>query len=380
MRKKVLFVATVYRFLGFERSDMKILRDLGYEVHTASNMHEADWLKDDGLLDDLDVVKHQVDFARSPFSYDSVRAYRQLKKLSRENHYDLIHCHTPVASAICRMAVKGERKMGTKVLYTDHGFHFHKTSGWKTWMLFYPVEYMMARYTDMILTINKEDYGVIRSFPCKDYRYIPGVGVDVDRIMRMQVDKSQIRKKYGIPENAFVVLSVGELSIRKNQSVIIRALSKIPARDIYYVICGTGVEEDNLKHLAEDNGVFERVMFLGQQPHETVLQLNHASDIGALPSRIEGLGLAGIESLAAGKPVVASGVHGIKDYVIDGETGICCSPTDVNAFKEAILKLYSDKDFYCHCSKNSINKAKEFDIRRVRRLMIENYQNVLGDE
>lgn len=380
MCKKVLFVATVYRFFTFERSDMQILKDMGYEIHTASNMCESDWLKDDGLLDDLGVIKHQIDFARSPFSRNSVKAYQQLQKLSQDIHFDLIHCHTPVAAAICRLAVRKARSKGSKVVYTDHGFHFHKTSGWKTWALFYPIEYLMAHYTDMILTINREDYHVISKFPVKDYRYIPGVGVDVQHIIDLKPNRQTLRAQYNIPENAFLIMSVGELSARKNHEVIIKAMSLIPRDDIYYLICGTGDKRSYLENLASEKTLNKRVVFAGQLPHETILNLYYAADIGAIPSLIEGLGLAGIEALAAGKPLVGSNVHGIKDYVLDGETGVACPPQDVDAYKEGIMKLYSDKEFYHHCCERTIPQALEFDIRKVRILMKENYRYILGEQ
>ena len=376
--RKVLFVATVYKFLNFERSDMEILKDMGFEIHTATNMGEADWLKDDGALDYLGVIKHQIDFARSPFSSQSLDAYRQLKTLMDDNHFDIIHCHTPVAAAIARFAARDSRKKGTKVIYTDHGFHFHKSSGWKSWLLYYPIEYFMAFYTDMIIAINTEDFGVIQRFHVKEKRYIPGVGVNVNYISKLHPDKESLRSRFDIPRNAFVILSVGELSERKNHIVIIKALSKINRDDIYYLICGTGSKRDELERLAVDYGLEKRVIFAGQLPHETIYELGHVVEIGAIPSLIEGLGLAGIETLAAGKPVIGSNVHGIKDYVINNMTGLSCAPRDIDAFKSAIEKMVTDKKFYQKCCANCYKKALDFDIKRVRSLMIENYKDLLS--
>lgn len=376
MMKKALFVATVFKFLDFEKSDMGILKERGYEIHTATNMIESSWLKDDGSLDYLDIKKHQIDFCRSPFSKQSLTAYSRLRQLLEENYFDIIHCHTPVAAAILRLAARHTRKRGTKVIYTDHGFHFHKMSGMKNWILYYPVEYFMAFFTDMIITVNKEDYSVIQRFHAKKKRYIPGVGVDIKYISTLEVDTTNLRYHYDIPEDAYVILSVGELSVRKNQEVIIEALSLVKRNDIYYLLCGTGEKEEYLKNLARKKGIEKRVVFAGQVPHDVVLKLGHAANIGALPSLIEGLGLAGIETMAAGKPIIASGVHGIKDYVINDETGICCSPHDVIAFKNAIERLYSDKQLYEYCCKGAIEKSQEFDIRIVRKLMSEYYTEI----
>lgn len=374
--KKALHIATVYCFFGFEESDFCILNELGYEVHLASNMIGYDTNK----FARLGVINHQIDFARVPFSKQSVVAYKQLKKLIDETHFDIIHCHTPVAATIARLAARSSRKKGTKVIYTDHGFHFHKTSGIKSWILYYPIEFFMAFFTDTILTINKEDLGVIQNFHIKNKVYIPGVGVDVKRIMKMDVDRAAVRKEYSLPDDSFVILSVGELSIRKNHEVIIRALAEISFQDIYYIICGEGNRMEYLKTLSEELGNSNRVILAGSTPHDKVLELNHAADIAALPSLIEGLGLAGIEALAAGIPLVSSNVHGINDYVINGETGISCNPHDVDAFKNAIIRFYSDKVFYRHCCENAKTKAIEFDIDNVRPIMKGVYQSVHIDD
>lgn len=370
--KKALHIATVYCFFGFEESDISILKDMGYEVHLASNMHGYD----EGRFAHLGVVNHQIDFARNPFSIQSIIAYHQIQKLVNEIHFDIIHCHTPVAAAIARFAMRSARKMGSKVIYTDHGFHFHKTSGLKNWLLYYPIEYMMAYYTDTILTINKEDLKVISKFHVKDKIYIPGVGVDVKKIMKIKVDRTVVRHEFGLPEKSFVILSVGELSSRKNHEVIIRALAKVPFQDIYYLLCGDGQKKQYLRSLCEELGISDRVVFAGHIPHNKVLELNHVADLAAVPSRIEGLGLVGIEALAAGIPVLSSNVHGINDYVINGKTGLSCKPLDVDAFRDAIIKFYSDKDFYRQCRENTQEKALEFDIDKVRPIMKEVYKTV----
>lgn len=375
--KKVLFIATVYKFFNFERSDMTILKSKGYEIHTASNMVESDWLQDNGMLDSLEPVKHQIDFGRSPFSKQSLVAYKQLRQLLEENYFDIIHCHTPVAAAIARIAAIKTRNKGTRVIYTDHGFHFHKKSSKINWLLYYPIEFVLSYFTDMIIAINKEDYDVIQRFPTSLKRYIPGVGVDTHYISNMIVDKEFVRKRYCIPKDSFVIFSIGELSFRKNQSVVIRAMRQLKDLDVYYILCGTGVKELEYKRLAKELNVENRVIFAGFQSHEEVFSIAHASDLGVLPSLIEGLGLAGIESLSAGKPVVASGVHGINDYVIDNETGIRCNPKSPDEFAAAIRLLYVNRGLYAHCSEIALQKSKEFDVKRVKSIMESIYNEIL---
>ena len=377
--KKALIVASVFGFLDFEVNDIKLLQSLGYEIHTATNMMEADWLKNDGSLDYLGMVNHQIDFGRTPFNKQSVIAYKQIEKLLRQERFDLIHCHTPVAAAIVRVVANKARKSGTKVIYTAHGFHFHKKSALKDWMIYYPIERILSRLTDMIITINHEDYKVIQRFHTQYKCYIPGVGVDVNYISSLEFDrKNYLQEKYGIPTNSFVILSVGELSDRKNHKIVIKALGMLKRKELYYIIVGVGEKKQELLSLAREYGVEERIVFPGGLPHEEVLRLGHVVDLGAVPSKIEGLGLTGIEILAAGTPLIGSNVHGIKDYIIDGVTGVSCSPNNELEFAEAIKTMMDNREYYDRCKTNTVKIAENFDLCRVSKLMLDNYMSIIN--
>ena len=372
--KKILIVASVFKFLRFEKNDIRILKEMGYEVHCATNMASDEWLRDDGFLDDIEIIRHQIDFGRTPFSKQTFIAYKQLLKLLNSISFDMMHCHTPVAAAIARFAARRYRKNGLKVIYTSHGFHFHKKSGLKNWILFFPIEYIMSFFTDMIIVINREDYALIQGFPVKEKRYIPGVGIDTTYIENMKVKKEEIRENIGVPKNAFLVFSSGELSDRKNQRVIIEALGKLNDRNIFYVICGAGANYDEYIELANKYNIGNNVILTGIQPRERVLELCHVCDVGAFPSLIEGLGLSGLEILAAGKPLVASSVHGIVDYVIDGYTGMLADPHDSERFAACIEKMRKDKSFYQKLCDNTKKTARGFDIKETEILMRNNYK------
>lgn len=379
--KKVLMTATVPSMIGqFNMSNIKILQEFGYEVHVGCNFKNYSyWDKKriDEFIKELkekEVVYHQIDFGRSPFSKSSYIAYKQIKKLLKEKDFKILHCHTPVASAISRMAsAKLYLKSKIDVIYTCHGFHFHKKSGIKSWLLYYPLELFTSIFTDMIITINHEDFKVIKKFPVKYKEYIPGVGVDTYGIKSRTPDVYALRKEYGIPADAFLILSIGELSDRKNQGVIIEAIGKLKRNDIYYLICGTGENENKYRQLCIDNDVQDKVIFAGQVDHDKVMDLCHVCDIGALPSTIEGLGLAGIETMSAGKPMIGSNVHGIKDYIINGYTGYGFDSNDVNGFAKAIAKLADNKSLYKKMAENAALKANEFDITKSEELMKRNY-------
>ena len=380
--KKVLIVASVISFIEwFNRENVDFLReDMQCEVHIACNLDYLDDTDEDrtkeyvNKLTEQGVILHNVRFARSPLKKENIAAYKQLKQIIDGERFDLIHCHTPAASMMTRLAAKKARKNGTVVMYSCHGFHFHNASKKRNWLIYYPIEKWLSRYCDYIVTINKEDYKRAQTFHAKNVRYIPSVGVDINKIKAVTIDKKAYQKELGIPDGGVMLLSIGELIERKNHETIIKALPLVPEQ-IYYVICGKGVLREYLEELAKKLGVENRVIFLGFR--QDIPQLCHAADISAFPSKIEGLGLAGIEAMAAGVPLVASNVHGILDYVIDGETGYACAPTDVKGFAKAIEKLALDEQLREAMKPACLKAVDPFEKANALQVMHTIYREVL---
>ncbi len=383
--KKVLIVASVISFIEwFNRENVDFLReDLRCEVHIACNFDYVDdtdeartqeYIK---TLTNQGVILHNVHFARSPLKKENMAAYKQLKTIIDNEQFDLIHCHTPAASMMTRLAARKARKKGAVVMYSCHGFHFHNASKKRNWLIYYPIEKWLSRYCDYIVTINKEDYKRAQTFHAKNVRYIPSVGVDINRIKEVKIDKKAYQKGLGIPDDGVMLLSVGELIERKNHETIIRALALLP-KNIYYVICGKGVLREYLENLANKLGVKDRVIFLGFR--QDIPELCHAADISAFPSKIEGLGLAGIEAMAAGVPLVSSNVHGILDYVIDGETGYACAPTDVKGFAKAIEKLALDEQLREAMKPACLKAVEPFEKNNALKVMHDIYREIIYRE
>ena len=382
--KKVLIVASVVSFIEwFNKENVDFLNEtLGHEVHIACNfdyMNDTDVERTQKYIEHLrsrGVTLHNIPFARSPLGSSNAKAYKELCNIINTGNFDLIHCHTPTASMMTRLAAKKARKNGTRVMYTCHGFHFHNSSSRKNWVLYYPIEKLLSKHCDCIVTINREDYNRAKSFSCPSVRYIPGVGVDINRIRELNIDRATKKTELGIPSDKTLILSVGELIERKNHEVIIRALAKLGDPDVYYAIAGKGPLRDFLEALATDLGVSDKVKFLGFRTD--VLELYHAADISAFPSKIEGLGLAGIEAMAAGVPLVSSNVHGILDYVIDGRTGYSVPPTDVDGFAAAIKRLASDPALRESMKADCLKAVEPFEISNALNTMWDIYREILS--
>lgn len=382
-RQKVLIVASVVSFIEwFNKDNVDYLnKERNCELHIACNfeyMEDTDEERTRKYIKKIKsegVILHNIHFARSPFSKANINCYRQLKAIIEENHFDLIHVHTPTVSILTRLAARKARKQGSTVMYTCHGFHFHNAAPKKNWMMFYPMERVMSRFCDYIVTINKEDFNRAKTFNAPNVRYIPGVGVNINHIHNCKIDKKAYKREIGVPENCILVLSIGEMIERKNHEVIVRALAKVQNPNVYYVICGKGPLREHLEKLANNLGVGDRVKFLGFR--KDIPELCNTADISAFPSRIEGLGLAGIEAMAAGVPLVSSNVHGILDYVIDGKTGYACNPDDVDGFASAISSLADNSALRKEMADNCWNAVAPFELNHALRVMWNIYDEII---
>ncbi len=319
MKKKFLMTATVPSMIGqFNMENIKLLLEMDYEVHVACNFEDRSVWTEERVsefkkqLTNMGVKKIQIEYARTPYDIPKlVRSYSELKKLIQREKYTCLHCHTPVAGMIARLAAKGTE---TKVIYTAHGFHFYKGAPLQNWLLYYPVEKWLSRYTDVLITINKEDYQrAKKKFHAKETKYIPGVGIDVEKIQAVQVDRAKKRAELGIGEGDFLMLSVGELSKRKNHQIVIEALAKLKDKKIKYIICGQGPLKDKLEQLAEKLGVKDQLFLLGFRTD--VIEICKSSDLFVFPSLQEGLPVALMEAMSCKTVVVCSKVRGNVDLI-----------------------------------------------------------------
>ena len=366
----------------FNMDNIEILESLGYQVDVACNFGKENPITPQEIeefrtiLCSKNINVFETDCPRSIFAIGKiVKTYKQLKKIIDKGDYELIHTQSPIGGCVCRLAARKARKKGTKVIYTAHGFHFYEGSPKKNWV-FYPIEKAFSRFNDLLITINKEDFERAKKFHSKEVEYISGVGVDISRFLNCKVSREEKRRELGLDQNDLVLLSVGELSARKNHQVVIKALGKIKDKSIKYLIAGKGEGYNSYQGLAAESGVSDRVILLGARTD--VDELCVAADVFVHPSVREGLGIAPLEGMAAGLPLISSYVNGIKDYTEDGVTGCCIkNPLDVDAFASAIKRML-DRDFREKCGKYNINVAYIFSSGASKEKMKEIYNAILS--
>jgi glycosyltransferase involved in cell wall biosynthesis len=372
---KVLLVTTVSGFVPqFEMNNVKILQEMGYEVHYASNYNTPSYGTDNKRLDGTGIVRHQIDFVRSPFAIrDNIKVYKQLKKLMAENTFQLIHCHTPMGGAMARLTAKAT-KTGP-VIYTVHGLHFYKGAPLINWLVYYPAEKYLSRYTDVLITINQEDYQRARRFHAKSVKYLPGVGIHLEIIDGVQADRLAKRKELGIDEKTRIILTVGELIKRKNYVTAINAFTKAEVEDTVLLICGHGILEEDLKRQVVQLGISQKVIFTGYR-HD-IYEIMKASDVFFFPSYQEGLSAALMEAMAAGLPVVCSKIRGNIDLIEEGEGGYLHSPKDEEGFADSLRELINHPDIAERFSSFNRQRAKQYDEKNVKEIMSEVYRKIL---
>ncbi len=340
--KKALLVTHVSGFVPqFEMGNVKILQNMGYEVHYASNYHNPSYGDDNRRLDGTGIIRHQVDFERSPYSLKNMTAYRQLKQLMEEERFDLVHCHTPMGGVLARLAAHATNT--GPVIYTAHGFHFYKGAPLLNWLIYYPVERWLSRYTDIQITINHEDFMRAKHFKAGRVVRIHGVGIDLDQ--EDQSVRGEKRLELGIKPEEVLLLTAGELNKNKNQQMVLNALEKLNEKTkipFVYAACGKGDCLEALQRKTSELKLESRVRFLGYR--QDFRKLLKAADIFLMPSYREGLPTVVMEAMSAGLPVIGTDIRGNRDLISHGKTGYLVKVNDAETMAEYLRELMEKKE------------------------------------
>ena len=370
-RKKILYVASTYLHIAsFHTPYLKWLKQKGFIVHVAfkgdENFQfcEKNW---------------KLDFNRSPFNLLNFRIYRNLKNLIDREGYDLIHCHTPMVSFLTRLASRGARKKGTKILYTSHGFHFYKGSPVIYWLLYYPVEKWISRFTDAIITINKEDYQILfeRNFKCLDRYQLNGIGIDPNRLSLKIDSRSSLKESLDIDQDTITILYIAEFIPRKNHKFIIESSASIVSEynNVKFLFAGGGFLKTAMEKLVKDMNLEEYFHFIGFT--KEIGNYISISDIGISSSKQEGLGLGVAEIMFNKIPVVISQDRGHRELVSDGFNGFLYEQNDSKQFVERILELISNKDLRYKMGINAGKSMEKFLLENSLQKMSEIYNKYL---
>lgn len=375
-KKKVLFVATVVKthMMQFHIPYLKMFQDMGWETSVASRNDYED--PADCKIPYCDHY-YDIPFERMPWKPKNLQAYRMLKKIIDEGNFDIVHCHTPVGAMLARLAAVDARKKGTKVIYTAHGFHFFKGAPLINWLAFYPAEWLLAPITDVLITINKEDYAFARKkLHARHLEYVPGVGIKTEKF-RMPLDIAEKRRSLGFDGKDFLILTVAEMTANKNHITMLKALERLKGRDgfenIHYLICGRGEMWKSLEQSAAEMGISDHVHFLGYRTDAP--ELYRCSDMFAFVSFREGLSVALMEAMSSGISIMCTKIRGNVDLIEDGVSGIF-TENNPEAVADNIMKLYSDPQLRRDLGAGAAEKAKLYEEESVHAQMKDIYLSV----
>lgn len=366
---KILLVSNKVKTysLAFQ-NEVEPLLEAGHEVIWAADF--SSFVGD--RTHDIPFETRQIDIKSSPLNKSNIGAYKSLIKILKEGDFDVVQSSTPIGGMLARMAAK--KMKIPKVIYEAHGFLFFKGAPLINRTVYKLQEQLMAHWTDVLVTINDEDYRAAQKLKLKKggkLFMIHGAGVEVGQ--SRDCDRKAKRAEIGLPENATAIVSAGILNKNKNNKVIIEALNELKNENIYYVICGEGEEEQNLRSLAESLGVSERVKFLGFRTDMKHIML--ACDIFAMPSFREGVPRALLEAMDLGLPCIGTRTRGIRELI--GNDKLLCNGRSGREFAEAVEYIIRNPDVCKAIIARNVEEAKLYSKERVRAEYAAIYDEVL---
>lgn len=356
------------------RPCLKIAKEMGYDVILGVNRKHPEKLK----CSEMDISFYNSHTFRSIFSFkDNYIAYKNLCELLKEGDVEVIHCNTPIGGFVGRIC--GKKYKVPKIIYTAHGFHFYKGAPLLYNTLIKWIEFFLAHWTDVIITINEEDYQNAKKMKLrkngKVYK-LNGVGIDVDRYKNIVIDKLVKRNELGLKSNDFICIGLGRLEENKNYSVSIKAISKLNDSNIHFIICGDGPQRKKLEVLSKKLGVDKQIHFLGFRTD--VDELLSMSDCYISTSKREGLPRALMEAMACGLPCIVSKIRGNVDLLENGKGGYVFECMDINDISDKIRNLINNRKLIDIMKEYNLKAIKSYDVSVVKNELEKIYEEMLG--
>lgn len=368
---KILFISNIAKRVGsFSIASIAASKECGLEYYYAANWDAA--TKEQRIEDEerYGIKLVHIDLVRFPGSFKNIKAYKQLVEFIKREQIDYIHCNTPVGGMLGRLA--GEKCDVKKIIYQAHGFHFYDGAPKKNWLIYYPIEKWLAKKTDAIITINKEDYERAKSFKLRNgglVYYVPGVGMDLKQYEMPESLRDSKRKELGLKETDIAVISMGDIIARKNYQIAIEAVERVKNSRIHYFICGEGPDEAKLKEMVKTLNIEKQIHFLGYR--SDIKELLKASDVFLFTSKQEGLARSLMEAMASGIPCIVSDIRGNSDLITDNVNGFLCGSLD--EYVDSLKKLVQSPDVGACFVQKSSEIIKNFSVEKVKSCIYDIY-------
>lgn len=360
---KVLFTASTYsHIVNFHRPYLAAFRQLGWTVEVACGGTPME-------IPEAHRVVY-IPFEKEMLSLRNGTAWRQLRRLMKDERYDLVSCHTSLASFFTRMAVRGLRNR-PKVACVAHGYLFGEENSGAKNLLLSTAEGLAAPVTDLLMTMNHWDTQYAEAHRLgKQIVEVPGIGLDTGRLRPVSgQERAALRAEWGIAEGDILLLYAAEFSGRKSQQVLIRAMTRLPER-VKLALPGQGALWEECMALAAQLGVEERVLFPGQVQ---MAPWYGAADLAVSASRSEGLPFNIMEAMYCSLPVVASRVKGHTDLLEESGAGLLYPYGDWAACAGCIQELLQDPELANRMGERGRQAVEAYTLDRVQPMVMAQY-------
>lgn len=354
--KKILFVAKVDSHIAHFHSK--------YFTEISKKGYDIDVMSEGDIFFENTRKKYNINFGNNPFSKINISNFRKILSILKEEQYDIIQCNTAVASVIIRLA-KGVGKIESSIVYMAHGFHFYKKGPIRDWILYYPIEKILGRYTDKLVLINKEDYHLAMKYHIgRKQVLIPGVGVDIRRF-----NEIPLKSKGLLNKDCIYFTYIAEINANKNHKLLIDSMLLLKKQGIEFIcnFIGDGTLIDEQKLLVKELGLEKNVFFVGYKTN--IEKYLKQTDIYLSSSIREGFGLNLVEALASGVPIICTKNRGHSEILIEGYNGFYAQ--NPHEFVQRINDLIVDEELYLRLVGNCKKSIEKFTIEHVKHYYID---------
>lgn len=363
MSGKILYIASTFSHIrNFHLPYLKWYQEEGFAVHAAGS-------GEPGVIPYADRIL-TIPFQKRMFSFQNLKAAFRIAALIRREQYDIVSVHTSLAAFFTRLGVLFSGRRPPLIINTVHGYLFSRNTSVFKRTLLLCAEKLLTRQTDLLITMNREDYEIASQYRlCRNGNivFVNGMGLSLKRFSSIDpAKKTELRNRYELPANKLILVYAAEFSKRKNQSFLISSLVSLPDEErqgLLLLLLGDGDMLGECRVLAEQLGIADLIRFTGYQPD--VRPYYQLSDIAVSSSRSEGLPFNLLEAMATGLPVLASEVKGHTDLVESGQNGFLFPLRESSVLLQQLRQLMCESGLREQMGKCGYQKVQEYSLERV---------------